>query len=258
MASYINNIGGDTTITWLHNTVFTNIFERNTSGLYDLTVNFTGMTPHTGQDLSLYVRNAENGDILDSLVISPVNDAAFTVVFDSVTGDTEINFDFFADLNANGVYDTPPADHAWRIELGMVHGDTTLEFAHNTTFTDIFADTYTLTVDFVSMDPHNNQNLILYLREPESGEIIDSIKISPINSATFEVVFDSISIGTDYNLDFYADFNGNGQYDIPPADHAWRIELRDIQSDTTMEFVHNTTFTDIGLGVPTGVYTIAV
>jgi hypothetical protein len=50
-----------------------------------------------------------------------------------------------------------------------------------------------------------------------------------------------------YNIDFYADFNENGMYDVPPTDHAWRIVLDDVNGDTTISFVHNTTFTDIGL-----------
>jgi hypothetical protein len=44
-------------------------------------------------------------------------------------------------LNGNGTYDAPPADHAWRIEIETVNGDTTVPFLHNTDFTDIFETT---------------------------------------------------------------------------------------------------------------------
>ena len=161
---------------------------------------------------------------------------------------------FTTDLNANGVYDAPPAAHAWRITLNIV-SDTTIGFVH----IEIYgyfprvlqqqSSWYKLTVDFSSMTPHIGQELILYLRDPGTGDFIDSVIIDPVDAAEFSVVFDSVAVDVDYNLDFYADLNGNGRYDVPPADHAWRIELTQILDDTTIAFVHNTTFTDIGLAI---------
>ena len=48
-----------------------------------------------------------------------------------------------------------------------------------------------------------------------------------------------------YYVDFYSDHNRNGQYDAPPADHAWRISLSDVAGDTVVNFAHNTNFTNI-------------
>jgi hypothetical protein len=50
-----------------------------------------------------------------------------------------------------------------------------------------------------------------------------------------------------YMLDFWADLNGNGTYDAPPVDHAWRIMLAGTAQDSTIAFTHNTNFTDIGV-----------
>ncbi len=47
------------------------------------------------------------------------------------------NVDFYADLNKNGIYDAPPADHAWRMMLAGVTGNEALTFTHNVNFTDI-------------------------------------------------------------------------------------------------------------------------
>jgi len=252
----LKDLSEDSTVNFVHNTDFTDItWADAVDSLHQITLDFTGMTPHVGQDLYLYVRNADDGSFVDSLTLA-VDNADFSVAFDSVPpGD--YNVDFYADLNQNGSYDAPPTDHAWRIELPDFMADTTLAFAHNTDFTDIFpagdGDTYQLTISFVDMDPHVDQDLILYLRDPDSGDFIDSVKVIPVSTADFEVVFDSVAKDTDYNLDFYADLNQNGVYDVPPADHAWRIMLTGIMADTTIEFVHNTDFTDIGLGVPTGV-----
>jgi hypothetical protein len=49
--------------------------------------------------------------------------------------------DFYADHNQNGSYDAPPTDHAWRITVNDLVGDSVVTFTHNTDFTDIFEET---------------------------------------------------------------------------------------------------------------------
>jgi len=63
--------------------------------------------------------------------------------------------DFYADLNQNGLYDGPPTDHAWR-ETFTSNGNTSVDFSHNTNFTDI-AWPYLFTLNFSSMNPHVGQ-----------------------------------------------------------------------------------------------------
>lgn len=257
----LDNFQGDTTIVWEYDTNYFDItWESDTGGvdtaLLVITLNLTGMTPHVGQDLTLYIRNADNGEVADSIVVSPIDSADFGVIFDSVEAGMDYNLDFWADLNTNGMYDSPPADHAWRFELPGLSADTILNFAHNTDFTDIFAvdttgtDTtvYQITVNFTGFTDNVGQDLTVYLRIPDTDEFADSVTVSPIDSGDFTVVFDSVTVNDVYNIDFYTDVNGNGTYDIPPVDHAWRIELSNAELDTIIEFSYDTTsFTDIGL-----------
>ena len=49
----------------------------------------------------------------------------------------------------------------------------------------------------------------------------------------------------DYNVDFYADHNGNGAYDSPPNDHAWRLTFNSSTGNFVQNFSHNANFTDI-------------
>ena len=58
-----------------------------------------------------------------------------------------------------------------------------------------------------------------------------------------------IGNGGTYMLDFYADLNGNGLYDAPPVDHAWRLQNVTTLGDLDREFVHNQDFTDIFLAL---------
>jgi hypothetical protein len=146
------------------------------------------------------------------------------------------------------MYDAPPADHAWRLELNDVMGDTTLVFPHNTGFTDIMWKNK-LTVQFMNMNPHVGQDFHLEVNDKETGENIR--EMDTVAAVDFMISVYGIEIGKSYDVDFYADHNGNGIYDAPPADHAWRMELIEVMGDTTLMFTHNTNFTDIS--VSTGI-----
>ncbi|HLO59563.1 MAG TPA: T9SS type A sorting domain-containing protein [Bacteroidales bacterium] len=269
----LDSFQGDTTINWNFDTNYVDItWPPDTSGgdttgvdtsLFEVAINFTGFAPHVGQDLYVYVRDASNGDKLDSLAIEPVDSSDFAVVFDSVQGGKNYNIDFWADLDSSGTYNAPPVDHAWRIELMNLMGDTVVDFAHNTDFVDIFpADdttggsdsTLNLTINFTGFDSTVGQNFYVYLRDPQTNDFMDSTLITALDSNDFTVVFNNVTVNQNVNVDFYSDVNANGSYDAPPTDHAWRIQLTNLTADTTILFLYDTVYTDIGLGGPiTGV-----
>ncbi|MGQ8335778.1 T9SS type A sorting domain-containing protein [Sunxiuqinia sp. A32] len=205
-----------------------------------LTVNFTGMTPHVGQDLWFSVVNTNTWMELERVKVTVEVDFSIEVM--GIENGESYNIDFFADHNGNGMYDAPPTDHAWRMELMDVDGDETLDFAHNTNFTDIMWMNK-LMVNFTGMPPHVGQDLWLAVINQETGEELKRMKTTAEESFSLEVM--GIEVGQSYNIDFYADHNGNGMYDAPPTDHAWRMELMDVAGDETLDFAHNTNFTDI-------------
>jgi len=173
-------------------------------------------------------------------------------MFEGVIPGNSYDVDFFADHNKNGKYDAPSVDHAWRLTVDTLVGDTIVPFAHNTSFTDILWK-YLLTVQYTGFTPHVGQLMAFYIRNQSNQAIIDSVIINPLIGADFTVMSYAIVPGINYNIDFYADLNGNDHYDIPPTDHAWRIDLSEVTGDTLLNFAHNTTFTDIGLGTSTGI-----
>ncbi len=229
------DVDGNETVDFVHNTTFVDIMWMN-----KLTVEFTGMTPHVGQNLWLSVTDAESGMELKRVMKTVVEDFSIDVMGIEVGASYYV--DFYADLNMNGSYDAPPSDHAWRMELMDVMGDTTLMFAHNTTFTDIMWMNK-LTVEFTGMTPHVGQDLWLSVTDAESGMELKRVMKTVVENFSIDVM--GIEVGASYYVDFYADLNMNGSYDAPPTDHAWRMELMDVMGDTTLMFVHNTTFVDI-------------
>ncbi len=231
----LNDVMGDTTLMFAHNTDFTDIMWKNM-----LTVEFSGMNPHVGQEIYLAVVDMTSGTEVGRT--HTVGETDFTLMVPGIETGKSYNVDFWADHNQNGMYDAPPTDHAWRIELNDVIGDTTLMFAHNTDFTDIMWKSM-LTIEFSSMNPHVGQNIYLALIDTTSGMEIG--RTHAVVDTSFSLMVPGIESGQSYYVDFWVDFNENGMYDTPPTDHAWRLELNDVMGDTTLMFVHNTDFTDI-------------
>ncbi len=128
----IASASGNEVFDFMHNTNFTDIMWK-----HRLRLRFSGMTPHLGQMLTLYVRDLPSGSYLDTVVVAQIEDADFDIKSYVIVPGNSYMVDFYADHNANGKYDAPPADHAWRLETGETTGDVDIDFMHNTNFTDI-------------------------------------------------------------------------------------------------------------------------
>jgi plastocyanin len=205
-----------------------------------LTINFSGMTPHVGQTLWLSVTDDDSK--VEIARLSVTVETSFSLDVPGIEPGHSYTLEMFADHNGNGSYDAPPVDHAWRIEIADVISNEVLDFVHNTNFTDIEWD-HRVFVNLSGMDPHVGQEIYFALIDNESGEIID--RESETVSVSFTVELSKIQAGKSYHVDFFSDHNGNGQYDAPSVDHAWRLEIADAMGDEVLDFVHNTNFTDI-------------
>ncbi len=102
-----------------------------------------------------------------------------------------------------------------------------------------------IVLHFSSMNPHVGQKLEARLVDKATGVEVSRKTVAAIPSPDFSVTFDNITSGQSYWIDFYADHNGNGSYDAPPADHAWRLEANNVNGEHVVTFVHSTNFTDI-------------
>lgn len=213
------------------------------NNLSTLTVTFSGMTPHVGQKLSLRVIDKLNMMEVGRVVVPSVT-ASFQVNLDVILPGHSYYIDFFADHNGNSMYNAPPVDHAWRMELNNAAGSDQLDFSHNTNFTDIKWP-YLLTVQFSGMTPHVGQLLELKVDDNTTGMEVGRKRIEMLSSAAFDVTIPGIEIGKEYKVEFYADLNKNGLYNAPPSDHAWELSFTNTTGDFNLPFTHNTNFKDI-------------
>jgi Secretion system C-terminal sorting domain len=234
-----DNVTNGQEFNFAHNTNFTDI-----DWPYIVTINFSGMAPHIGQMLEIRLEDDNTGKEVDRIKLNTIPAADFNVIFVGVKLGVEYKIEFYADLNGNGLYDAPPTDHAWMIPFENMTGDVSLDFTHNTNFTDINWK-YLLTVNLMGMVPHVAQLFELRVVDNNNQNEISRVTLDQILVPDFSVFLDGIEIGHDYNIDFYSDLNGNGGYDVPPTDHAWRLTFNAMDGDFIQKFTHNTNFTDI-------------
>lgn len=106
-------------------------------------------------------------------------------------------------------------------------------------------------INFRQMNPHVGQNL--YIRFVDQSHLNEVHRDTILISANFDYTTDKLEEGTSYYVDFFADLNNNSQYDPPPTDHAWRLEVDSTSAVDSVEFIHNINFTDIEWPVSTSV-----
>lgn len=219
--------------------------------LNDFTMNFSMMSPHVGDDVWLAVIETETMKEVGR--VYALGALVFVMEIPGILEDGKsYQVDFYADENKNGHYDPPGADHAWRMEIMNAQGNETLEFSHQIAFTDVEWK-HRLRLALSGMAESVGEMMVMYVREQSTGAYLDTVTLESIPADEFTMDSYVIGNGGTYMLDFYADLNGNGLYDAPPVDQAWRISSLNTTGDRDLEFVHNQDFTDIfqALGVGT-------
>jgi hypothetical protein len=235
----INDVDGDETTSFAHNTDFVDI-----SWLYELRINFSDMTPHVGQLLEIRVVDTDSDTEVARHRVESIASANYTVNLAGLQLNGNYSVDMYADLSGNMLYDAPPVDHAWRESFTANSGDHDLDFSHSTTFTDVEWP-YLFTLNLVDFTPHVGQLFELRLVDDMSGDEIGRVRYDELPGAVKVISIPGLQLNGTYRADFYADLNGNGGYDAPPADHAWRINFTNSMGNHVESFGHNTNFTNL-------------
>ncbi len=235
----VNDVKGDTIVTFTHNTDFTDI-----NWNYLLTVSFSDMSPHVGQQLEMRLIDQRTLKEVNRATLDTIKDSEFNLSLSGLEMDEDYRIDFYADFNNNKRYDSPPTDHVWRLELEDSEGDTTLPFVHNTDFVDTGWE-YQLHLQLSEMTPHLGQLFEARVFDILNQKEVGRAKLEAIPRSDFQLEVVGLDSVGYYRVDFYSDHNGNKLYNSPAEDHAWRIETGKTSGNTTVHFMHNTDFTDI-------------
>jgi Secretion system C-terminal sorting domain len=235
----LENALGNDVLDFAHNTNFIDI-----EWPYLLSINFSEMDPHIGQLLEVRVEDDLSSEEIGRKRIEIIPAAQFTVEISGIEIGKEYNVEMYADHNANGIYDEPPSDHAWEVKFENNIGDFMVDFAHNKDFKDV-GWKYLYTLNFVDLAPHVNQLLEMRVVRNDNSEEVNRTSVI-VPGSVFTLSIPQIEMDHDYNVEFYADHNGNGLYDAPPTDHAWRLAFNSNTGNFVQNFSHNSDFVDIG------------
>lgn len=104
---------------------------------------------------------------------------------------------------------------------------------------------YVLILRFGQMDPFVGKLFEIRVTEIGSGKEVGRKTVSAIESPAFSMELYVLLQSRSYNVDFYVDVNGNGHYDPPPADKAWRRVVNNATMNTAINFVPDITYTNI-------------
>ena len=216
--------------------------------LRDVRLSMTRMRPHTTQRMEFRIVDMDNRLISNGILTSLPSASYEWFIPNAAPEGTGYRIDFFADLSGNGSYDAPPADHAWTLELPASEG--VIDYEHNAVFDDIDTPALTREQDFTlnltDMGPHVGQLVDVRVYNSNTDQVVGRwVTPSLENAATTVSIPGVIVDGVDYTVDFYADLDGDGSYDAPPTDHAWRRTGTATASGLSIDFAHGTDFTDI-------------
>ena len=258
------DVSDNVALDFTHNTSFTDIMFPPAVEPYDLTVVFSGMTPHVGQLFALRAVDSLTGMTVADTMIAALAGPDFVLSFmGRLWKNHSYYIDFYADLNKNGMYDAPSADHAWRMMASDVQSNKRLTFAHNTKFTDVkypaSLGPFDLTLNFTGMTPHVGVLFKLRVLDSSTLYVVADTSIDNLAGPDFMLAFaGKLQVNRSYNIDFYADHNKNGTYNTPPADHAWRMAADMVADNVSLDFAHNTNFTDVEYPASPGPFDLEV
>jgi len=231
---------GDVHAAFSHNTNFAAL-----DWGYVLELEISGLSPHLNEFFEARLVEQSTEREISRTRLDAVYDSEFSLFLAGMRLAKDYYVDFYADHNGNGIYDAPPTDHAWRLSYSSGDdGDDNVSFSHNTNFTDIDW-AYAFTLNLTGLTPHLSEYFEMRMVNTATTEEVGRVSVDAVPAADFSISMGGMHAGQEYNVDFYADHNGNGQYDAPPTDHAWRLTFAQQAGDTALNFSHNTNFTDI-------------
>jgi hypothetical protein len=159
-----------------------------------------------------------------------------------------LHLQIFGDHNHDGMYTPDGSDHDWKLDLPA---DGKLVFPHNSQFTRLVPAPASIGGDFRmhlnGMGVHVGKLLEVIVIENDSGRAVGLYRMQSIPGDGFDITIPGIIDvgGVVYRIEFYADANGNFQYDGLPTDHTWVRFSESNDQGVDVDFTHGTDFKEL-------------
>lgn len=95
---------------------------------------------------------------------------------------------------------------------------------------------YKVMVVLENTTAYEGRTLAIRMYDYEQKEEAVRITSLPLDGGTYARELVGVVYGRSYDVDLFIDVNGNGIYDAPPVDAAWRMTLRGVTGDDTVYF----------------------
>ena len=110
------------------------------------------------------------------------------------------------------------------------------------TSTTIATGPFNLAFTGIGYDVHNGQTFEVALVRVSDGVVVNTGSATVVAGA-FSFAFNgALALSTAYRLDYYADMNGSGACDAPPADHVWSTAIAATTVNVSINDTHDATF----------------
>lgn len=225
----------------------------NPGTMHAFSMSLSGFTEHVGQRAEIYVTDSANV-LWTTAIYDPLPAASINAVFpNSLRDQSSYNCSIWIDENGNGLHDTFPADPNWVMPIGMNGMFSMMHNDNDTNFDPMDFGRDGRNGDFKfnvvgGLDAGDiGMSFEARVIDTKSGRTVGMYHLGGMPALTFGITIPKCINASTYQVDFYMDENGNGQYDAPPVDHAWRRMVTvSGTDDLVVNFSHDMSYTDIG------------
>ena len=102
-----------------------------------------------------------------------------------------------------------------------------------------------VTLSLSEMEAYVGQHLEVRVVGVAAGEEVVRVITTAIVAGSFDLVLEPLETEASYRVDLYVDVNGDGWYDRPPEDAAWRVDLGIVAGDASVPFSATAEMTDV-------------
>lgn len=107
------------------------------------------------------------------------------------------------------------------------------------------AATATLTLTFADASSFVGRAFGLRVVDATTFAEVARLVVPEVQASPFDLDLDEIEIGRTFRVDAFVDLNGNGRYDAPPVDQAWRFVVGPVLGSGRIDVPSNGPLVDI-------------
>jgi hypothetical protein len=212
---------------------------------FDLGVVGAGFGAHEGQPAVALVRRVADGAIVGNRISAPVHEGRFAFLWREALTAGAVAYDVVLYVGPSCV-----ASEVWRLEVGSVTRDVVLEVSHDHASATPAAcaafDLYAVAFTGSGYYQHAGQAVRLaVVRTSDQFVAGGPAETTVLNGAVFVQLDGVLQPGFSYEVRYYADHNGSGACEPPPADHMWAVPFGPVVGDAVLNHSAGSDYTDV-------------